>query len=134
MTAILVEDTDYATLWYHPEKKIVHHEYKKFMSGDIFHAFLLKGTQTLIENGANKWLSDDRMNPVLKKEDMEWGQTNWFPQTLQAGWKYWAIVQPESIYAKLNMHQLVKDYAKAGVTTKFFTNPEDAMQWLESQP
>ena len=64
---------------------------------------------------------------------MEWGMSNWFPQTIQAGWKYWAIVQPEKVIAQLNMKKLVEDYAKAGIVAKFFSNPEEAMKWLESQ-
>lgn len=132
MTAVLIEDNEHATLWYHPESKIVHHEYKKFMQGDDFRAFLLKGTQTMKENGATKWLSDDRMNPVLSKDDLAWGQTNWFPQTVEAGWKYWAIVQPKSLFAKLDMIKLVKQYAQFGITAQFFQSPEDAMTWLES--
>lgn len=134
MTAIVVEDNEYAILWFHPETKIVHHEYKKYMQGEVFHAFLLKGTQTMKENNATKWLSDDRLNPVLSKEDVAWGQTNWFPQTVEAGWKYWAIVQPKSLYAKLDMVKLVKEYAKAGITAQFFHSPDDALQWLESLP
>ncbi len=57
------------------------------MSGEVFHKFLLKGTETMKKNGANKWLSGDREKPVLTTEDMKWGETNWFPQTLQAGGK-----------------------------------------------
>jgi hypothetical protein len=134
MPAILIEQTEFATLWYHPEKKIVHHEWHKFMFGDKFRAFLMKGTETMRKNKANKWLSDDRKNPVLSKEDMDWGAVNWFPQTLQAGWKYWAIVQPEAAIAKMNMKKLVEDYSKAGMTAQFFSNPEDALKWLESLP
>jgi hypothetical protein len=134
MSQILIEQTDFATLWFHPEKKIVHHETHKFTHGEAFRAFLLKGTETMKKNGATKWLSDDRKNPVLKTEDMEWGQTNWFPQTLQAGWKYWAIVQPESAITKMNMDKLIKDYGQAGIIAKYFSDPDEAMKWLEEQP
>jgi hypothetical protein len=49
---------------------------------------------------------------MRRNEDLEWGITHWFPQTAQAGWKYWAIVQPEKIMARVTMQQLVEDYAK----------------------
>lgn len=134
MSQTLIEKNDFATLWYHPEKKIVHHEFYKFIYGEVLRAFLLKGTETMKKNGATKWLSDDRKNPVLKSEDMTWGETNWFPQTLQAGWKYWAIVQPEGAIAKMNMDKLIKMYGEAGVTAKYFSNPDEALKWLEDQP
>lgn len=134
MAPIVVLDTDSVTLWYHADKKIVHHQVKKYMHGDPFRDFLLKGTETMRKNRAHKWLSDDRKNPVLNQEDLAWAQTGWFPQTLQAGWKYWAIVQPEFAIAKVTMDKLAKQYTDAGVTTKFFHDPDEAMKWLESQP
>ncbi|NLF52657.1 MAG: hypothetical protein GX577_16135 [Leptolinea sp.] len=133
MSVIIVEQNDYGTMYYHPESKIVHHEYHKFIYGDVYRAFLLKGTETLKKYGAIKWLSDDRKNPVVSAIDIEWGQKNWLPVTLQAGWKYWAIVQPEGILAKVTMENLMKDFAKFGLTAKYFTDPEVAMKWLESQ-
>jgi hypothetical protein len=134
MSNIIIEENAFATLWYHPEKKIVHHEFHKFIYGDVLQSFLMKGTETLKKNGANKWLSDDRKNPVLKTEDADWGQAIWFPQTLQAGWKYWALVQSEGAIAKMNTEKLVKAYSQAGIIAKYFNNPDEAMTWLESQP
>ncbi len=133
MEKILVEENEHATLWYHPDEKMIHHEYKKFMSGDIFHQFLLKGTETMKKYGADKWLSDDRENPVLTTEDINWGMTNWFPQTLAAGWKYWAIVQPKAAIAKMNTDKIVKQYSEAGIVAKYFTDPDEAFKWLASQ-
>jgi hypothetical protein len=60
MSVITIEQNDYATMYYHPESKIVHHEFHKFIYGDVFRAFLLKGTETMKKYGATKWLSDDR--------------------------------------------------------------------------
>ena len=134
MSKIILEDTAFATLWYHPEKKIVHHQFHKFFYGEGFHAFLLKGTETMKKNGAKKWLSDDRKYPVLRNEDMTWALANWFPQTVQAGWKYWGIVQPEAIIAKMNMEKVVETYAQAGIIANFFNAPDEAQKWLESQP
>lgn len=134
MAKVTLYDGDGATMWYHPDKKIVHHEMHKFMYGEEFHKFLLVGTEAIKKNHARKWLSDDRNNSVLKKEDIEWGMVNWLPQTVQAGWKYWAIVQPAKVIAQMNMVQLAKDYATMGIVAKFFSDPNEAMQWLESQP
>jgi hypothetical protein len=132
MTKVIVFDNAFATLWYHPEKKIVHHVIHKFIYGEMFQKLLLTGTETLKKNGAQKWLSNDKSNTVLRTEDMQWGQENWFPQTVRAGWKYWAIVQPEAAIAQMNMDKLVKQYSAAGITAKFFTDEAEAMRWLES--
>lgn len=57
----------------------------------------------------------------------------WFPKTAAAGRKYWAIVPPERVLARLTMEKLTKEYGAAGVTAKFFSDPDEAMRWLESQ-
>ena len=134
MPAVTIIDNQYVTLWYHPETKIVHHQIHKFVSGQEFKQFLLAGMDVLIKNHARKWLSDDRSNSVLRKEDVEWGHENWFPQTAKAGWKYWAIVQPGKVLAQSGMQRLVEEYAKFGVTSKFFLDATEAMTWLERQP
>ncbi len=132
MSQILVLEDDVFTLWFHPEQKIVHHQIKKFIYGEELHKMLLKGMELMQKHHAQKWLSDDRGNPVLKKEDLEWGQVNWFPQTVKAGWKYWAIVQPKGTIGKATMDALAKQYAQGGVVARFFSDPDEAMQWLES--
>jgi hypothetical protein len=128
----VIYDSPFATMWYHTDKKIVHHEIHKFIFGEEFHKFLLIGTEAIKKNRAKKWLSNDRSNSVLRKEDIDWGMVNWMPQTVQAGWKYWAIVQPEKAIAQMNMAQLVKVYADAGIVAKFFSDEDQAMKWLES--
>lgn len=133
MQPIILYDSPFAIMWYHPDKKIVHHQIRKFMFGEEFHKFLLIGTEAMKKNRACKWLSDDRSNSALSKEDMEWGATNWFPQTIRAGWKFWAIVQPEKIIAQINMEKLAENYANAGIVAKFFTDADEAMKWLTSQ-
>ena len=133
MSKITVVDNPFVTLWYHTDKKVVHHELHQFIYGEAFREFLLKGTEALKKHGAKKWLSDDRANTVLSQEDAEWGKTNWFPQTVQAGWKYWAIVRPKKVLAQMGMERLVKEYADHGVVAQFFSDPEEAMTWLEKQ-
>jgi hypothetical protein len=126
-------DNDYASLWYHPEKKIIHHHFKKFAYGDHFRSVLEKGLEVLKQNGASKWLSDDRKNSALKSEDGEWGETNWVPRVIKAGWKYWGIVLPEKVVGQMNMKQFIEANSRRGVIVKVFSDPDEALRWLESQ-
>ena len=122
------------TLWYHPEKKIVHHQIHKFIAGPPFRELLLAGTELMKKHQATKWLSDDRSNSALKQDDLEWSETEWAPQTAKAGWRYWAIVQPGQILGQVAMQRLKDKYAGLGVTAQIFTDPTEAMAWLEKQP
>src|SRR5215213_11218460 len=108
---ITIIDNPFVTLWYHPDKKIVHHQIHKFIAGKEFRGFLLAGADVLKKNLATKWLSDDRGNMVLGKADLEWSQTEWAPQVARSGWKHWAIVRPEKVLATVAMEGLVSKYA-----------------------
>ena len=49
-----------------------------------------------------------------------------------AGWKYWAIVMPDKIVGKMNMKRFIEDYSEKGLTIDIFSDPDEALAWLES--
>jgi hypothetical protein len=132
MSPMTIIDNAYVTLWFHPEKKIVHHQIHKFLYGDALREALNTGTGLLAEHKADKWLSDDRKNWALPPEDIEWSKTDWFPRTVKAGWKYWALVQPEKVVGQMNMKRFTEEYAQQGIIVQVFTDPDAALAWLES--
>lgn len=133
MAPITIVDNEYATLLYHPDKKIVHHQFKQWVPGKVFREILTKGVETLEKNGGAKWLSDDRGNAAIPPEDAEWATTVWSPRVVKAGWKFWAIVMPEKVLGQMNMRQFISLNAELGVTVRLFSDPIEAMAWLESQ-
>jgi len=132
-SADIIHQSEWVTVWFHAEVGVVHHCFHKALRGEAFRAALLQGAATLRERGANKWLSDNRLVFILPQEDQEWADTQWFPQTMKAGWKYWAIVRPEKAAADLYMRRLAASRSAAGVKTELFTTPEAGMDWLTSQ-
>lgn len=132
MSQKTIYQSDYATLWYHPESKIVHHAWHKFIYGNEFRQVLEKGLELFKQHGANKWLSDDRDNSALPKNDFEWSINDWFPRVFAMGWKYWAIVMPDKAVGQMNMKRFIDIYAKQGLEIKIFDNPDEALKWLES--
>ena len=133
MPKVTVLDNEFITLWYHPESKIIHHKFHKYIFGEAFREGLNTGWEVMKKYGAQKWLSDDRNNPVLDSADTEWNMAHWLPQVIEAGWKYWAIVQPEEFAAKYGLDALTKELADRGITVRIFNDPEKAMKWLENQ-
>lgn len=125
-------DTDAASLWYHPSTRIVHHELRTFVHGTLFRQILERGLEVFIQEGAHKWLSDDRGNGPLTKADTEWALENWAPRVMAAGWKYWAIVMPQKVLGEMNMRRWAETYAALGVTVRAFSQPDSAMAWLEA--
>ena len=129
----VILDNEYITVWYYPDKKIVHHQMHKFTYGKTLHDGLSAGAAILEEKGAQKWLSDDRKNTGLGKDDMNWTATVWRPRVVKAGWKYWALVLPEKIIGQMSMKRIIEEYANTGVTVQMFSDPDEAMRWLETQ-
>jgi hypothetical protein len=129
-TAII--DNEFATLVYHSDTKIVHHTFHKPISGVEFRKVLNTGAETLQKYGASKWLSDDRGNIALPPDDTEWSKKDWFPRAVKAGWKFWALVVPQDIMARMNLKEFIDEYHEQGLVVKVFTTPDDALQWLRT--
>lgn len=132
MTVETILENDYATLWYHPESKIVHHKFHKFIYGEKFRAVLNRGLEILEEHGAQKWLSDDRLNSALPKEDGIWVGTEWNARVIAAGSKFWAVVLPDKILGQTNMNRFMKDSIDKGFVVKVFEDPDEALEWLKA--
>lgn len=136
MSAEIIYDSPFATLWYHPESKIIHHTTHKdygAWESEEFRNMAMLGTRIMAERHAQKWLSDDRFSLSVNKEEFQWGVENWFPATVKAGWKHWAIVQPKHVIAQLNLEKVVKDYKNQGINVQYFSDVDEAMHWLEIQ-
>jgi hypothetical protein len=131
MSTTTVIDNDYLTLFYHADKKIVHHIYKPPIGGKYLKEGLNVGTELLREHGATKWLSDNRAFAATTDEETQWINTNWLPRAVDAGWKYWALVVPHGMKARMNMSEFTEAFYKEGVRVMVFTDPDEAMSWLE---
>jgi hypothetical protein len=132
LTEVII-DSDAVSLRYHPRSKIVHHEIRRFVHGEDFREILEKGLAVLKQHMASKWLSDDRGNGPLKPADADWALNDWAPRVMAAGWKFWAVVMPEKVLGQMNMKRWIQTYAEQGVTARAFSDPDEAMTWLESQ-
>jgi hypothetical protein len=130
---ILIE-TPTVVLRYHTDKKIVHHELRQFVHGETFRQVLEKGLEIFRKRGAKKWLSDDRGNGPLKPADADWALNDWAPRVMAANWKAWAVVMPEKVLGQMNMKRWIETYAAQGVTVQAFTDPDEALIWLEKEP
>jgi hypothetical protein len=124
-------DGERASIWYYPEKKIIHHQIRAFVHGEEFRGILKNGLEAFKKYGACKWLSDDRGNSAVTTEDTEWATAEWAPKVIAAGWKYWAVVMPENVIGQMNIRRWIKMYADKGVTVQVFTTPGEALAWLE---
>lgn len=132
MQKLVILDGPLASLHYYPEEQIVHHEFHGFVHGPEFRKVLEAGIELLRRHGATKWVSDDRKNGAIPREDGEWADNVWRPAAIQAGWKYWAMIQPEKIYGQMNVRRFVENAAADGVVARIFDSPVEALRWIRA--
>jgi len=53
------------------------------------------------------------------------GMNVWFPTTIQAGWKHWAIVQPKYIISQFNLEKVAKNILQWEQMQKFL------LKWMK---
>jgi hypothetical protein len=131
MSTITVIDNKYARLVYHSDSQIVHHCFHHALDSDNLKLVLNTGIDLLKQYGATKWLSDNREIGPHSEEDGVWTNTDWLPRVIAAGWKYWALVVPDDVRARMNMSEFVNSFYEKGIRIMVFTNLDDAMSWLE---
>jgi hypothetical protein len=130
---IALVDNKLVAVWVYPERGIVHHAMKAFCHGADFREALSQGAEAMLQHRATKWLSDDRLNGALPEEDERWATHHWFPRVREAGWKHWAIVQPQKLIGQMNMERFRKMYEDLGINARMFSDAEEAFVWLDRQ-
>lgn len=50
---------------------------------------------------------------------------------MDAGWKYWAMVVPDSVIGRADHVQYVESFYNTGVRVTVYTETEPALSWLE---
>jgi len=125
-------DNMWATVRYHPGQNYIYHTFHQGIGGDMFRTVMNKGLQALEAHGAQKWLSDDRKNEQFSPDDVKFALSDWGPRAAEAGWKYWALVVPESLAGREGMAHIVEAFHRLGVRVMIFTDLEKARQWLVS--
>ncbi len=134
MTTITALSNDYFDLLFHEDEKIVHHIYKTPMDSDHLQELLSAGTDLMEEHGATKWLSDNRLLVnAFSNEAAEWVNNVWLPRTIKAGWKYWAMVVPQSLIGQADHVKYVESFYNTGVWVTVYSDVEPAMKWIKER-
>lgn len=134
MSTITVLSNQHFDLFFHEDKKIVHHVFKPAMGSAQLAEVLSAGTDLLEKYGATKWLSDNRdLAVAFSDEAAQWTNEVWLPRTVNAGWKFWAMVVPEALIGREDHVKYVESFYEKGVWVTVHTEVEPAMKWLEAR-
>jgi hypothetical protein len=133
MPNVSIYNSEYITVEYWPDDRLIYHTVHQSMSNQlpVFKEALNAGTAALQKYKVCKWLSDDRKNDGLTPEGNEWSFGDWQPRTLKAGWKYWALVVPQTLAAAGTLTPVVENLFELGLRMMVFTTVEEAVVWLD---
>lgn len=130
MQSIIIGDNDYLTMQYYPDEKIFHHTIHRELTDAEFREILEAGLEVFKKYGAGKWLADNRKMGIISAENTKWIDEDWTPRSKAAGWKYWAMVVPDDMMARMNITYYVDFYYERGIRIMVFSELEEAHGWL----
>ncbi len=125
-------DHDQSTVWFYPEEKIVHHQFKGNINGDAFQNTLNASAEIFEAYRCQKYLSDDRLNTGVDQADVQWAISEWNPRVLACGWRFWAIVK-SSTESDPEMDKVIEAYERINLKVQLFEDPTEALEWLKQQ-
>jgi hypothetical protein len=131
MADVIIVDNQYITIKFLSDKKTIYHTVHQPISGQNLRHALITGFNALQQYGVSKWLSDDRKNGPMSDEDREWGAVNINQRSIEAGWKYWALVVPEEVVAAGSMAPTIEAMFNVGLRMMVFSEVEEAFDWLD---
>lgn len=131
MSDLTIVDNEYITMKYLADKKTIYHVVHQPINGAPLREALLKGFNALHDYGATKWLSDDRKNGPMSKEDEDWNRENLNRGLVGTEWKYWALIVPEVVVAAGAMVQTMEELHAQGLRMMVFSDVEAGFEWLD---
>lgn len=85
----------------------------------------------LKKNNCAKVLNDNTDVLGNWSEAADWGGTVWFPEMQKAGLKFFAWVYSQNTFSKMAAHKSL-DIMVGNITTQFFTDLQNAKEWLKN--
>ena len=131
MPDVIIIENEYITIKYLPERKMIYHTVHQPISGQVLRDSLMTGFDALQQYGISKWLSDDRNNGPMSDEDRDWGNEHINRRSMEAGWKYWALVVPQEVVAAGSMTPTMEAMHQLGLRMMVFADLESAFEWLD---
>ena len=133
-------DNKYVTLYWNPSLRAVGTWFRPADFGDgwdgvsTIQQALEGGLELIREHGATRWIADTREMPVMPAEAQEWTATNWWPRALDAGFRWLAILLPQSTMTKLAIDESVAPSNESPDSeTRYFGDVDQAKAWLRSK-
>jgi len=128
----LVYKSDYATVTYNPEKKMMILTWHGSPSTEEYKKPFL----TMLEYGSkfpvDGMMSDISKQGIINPDNRKWFEKEMMPKAVAAGLKRGAIVTNGNAFKMYYINLILSAVNKFPIQTKLFNNREDALKWLDS--
>lgn len=125
----------YLTLEYDTENKWGYSNWHwKFEYG---YEYVKEGCEAMLQfvqkYSFDRWLNDNRLVVGGWDEVNEWIATNWVPRLLDAGTKYYGVINSPELFSSLSSEFMEENVNLGGLIMRNFGSVEDAVNWLKEQ-
>ncbi|MEO6330284.1 MAG: PAS domain-containing sensor histidine kinase, partial [Ginsengibacter sp.] len=119
------------TIDYNPDNRCLEVDWTGFQNLASVKKGCLIMLDLLQKNKCTKVLNDNTHVLGNWSEAADWGGTVWFPEMQKAGLQFFAWIYSPSTFSKLAAHKSL-DIVVGNIITQFFTDINDAKEWLEN--
>lgn len=88
--------------------------------------------ELMIQKKSNKMLINNLKAEAVQPRNQAWITEIWFPIAYQKGYRISAVVESKSIFNQITAKQIVNKMEKGKFTVQFFTNLQDAIEWIQT--
>lgn len=122
-------DRTFVKIYSDEENQLICNEWIGFLKKEQVIPGALKVLELIRQTNAPYMLNDGSKNTGPWADSNEWIATEWMPQAVSSGMKYFAQVLSPNIFSQLSAQQMEAN--AAGFQMKMFESAETARKWLE---
>ena len=67
---------------------------------------------------------------IITQKDRQWTIDDWYPRAVKAGFRNQGLILSKDTFNELTVKQISANYDNAIITTKYFTSPSHALDWV----
>ncbi|MBN1172067.1 MAG: hypothetical protein JXA67_07825 [Micromonosporaceae bacterium] len=130
----LVKEYSYLTILWDPSCRSVITSWHGGFEGRDLQNGLNEGLRELKRRQPHaQWIGDTVDIGVISERDKDWIDRDWFPRFLETGAQYMAVVQPQSVIARLAVVDIVSKFPGSGLTVYNCASVDEAIAWMRKQ-
>lgn len=88
--------------------------------------------ELMVQHKSSKMIANNLKSEVVNPRNQDWLTTIWFPKAYAQGYRTSAVLVSKSIFNQITVKEIVNKMDKGKFTVQFFTNLQDAVQWLKT--